>query len=51
MMFPYPVRSVSWHPAQHLLAVSMVGHGAAVILYTGDRERFVCDLLLCECDA
>jgi hypothetical protein len=24
MMFPYPVRSLSWHPQQHLLAVAMV---------------------------
>ena len=40
MMFPYPVRSLSWHPSQHLLAVSMVGQGAAVILYAGDRERY-----------
>lgn len=24
-MFPYPIRSISWHPAQHLLAVAMVG--------------------------
>ena len=23
-MFPYPVRALSWHPTQHLLAVCMV---------------------------
>jgi len=38
MMFPYPVRAISWHPTQHLLAVAMVGLGAAVVLYAGDRE-------------
>ncbi|KAJ1420494.1 WD40-repeat-containing domain protein [Ochromonadaceae sp. CCMP2298] len=39
MMFPYPVRSISWHPSQHLLAVAMVGQGAAVAIYSGDREN------------
>lgn len=38
-MFPYPIRSLSWHPTQHLLAVAMVGHGAAVVVYSGDREN------------
>eukprot|EP00981_Chlorochromonas_danica_P009400 scaffold2646_cov184-Ochromonas_danica.AAC.3 len=36
LTFPYPVRSIAWHPNQHLLAVSMVGSGAAVVLYCID---------------
>jgi len=35
---PYPVRSISWHPEQHVMAVSMVGMGAAVVIYSGERE-------------
>ena len=35
---PYPVRALSWHPRQHMLAVAMVGPGAAVAIYTGERE-------------
>ncbi len=35
---PYPVRSISWHPSQHCVAVAMVGHGAAVAVYCGERE-------------
>lgn len=26
LTFPYPIRSVSWHPSQHLLAVAMVSY-------------------------
>jgi len=36
---PYPVRSISWHPQQHVMAVAMVGMGAAVVIYCGERER------------
>jgi len=39
LMFPFPIRSISWHPTQHLLAIAMVGHGAAVAVYTGDKEN------------
>ena len=35
---PFPVRSISWHPKQHVLAVAMVGLGAAVAIYSGERE-------------
>eukprot|EP00605_Chrysophyceae_sp_TOSAG23-4_P000238 GSChrysophyteH1.ASY1.ANO1.275.1 assembled CDS len=35
---PYPVRSISWHPTQHAIAVAMVGHGAAVVVYCGEKE-------------
>jgi hypothetical protein len=35
---PYPVRSISWHPEQHVMAVAMVGSGAAVVVYSGERE-------------
>jgi len=35
---PYPVRSISWHPEQHVMAVAMVGMGAAVVIYCGERE-------------
>lgn len=24
LTFPYPIRTIAWHPAQHLLAVAMV---------------------------
>ena len=37
-VLPYPVRSLSWHPRQHMVAVAMVGPGAAVAIYTGERE-------------
>lgn len=36
--FPYPVRSISWHPKQHLIAVAMVGPQAAVAIYATDKE-------------
>ena len=36
--FPYPIRSVAWHPRQHMLAVSMVGQGAAVVIYCAERD-------------
>lgn len=39
LTFPYPVRSLSWHPCQHLLAISMVGEGAAVALYCMDADK------------
>ncbi len=38
LTFAYPVRSVTWHPTQHLLAVAMLGPGAAVVLYTTDSS-------------
>lgn len=38
LTFAYPVRSVSWHPTQHLLAVAMLGPGAAVVLYSTDSS-------------
>jgi WD40 repeat protein len=38
IVFPYPVRSISWHPKQHMIAVSMVGEGAAVSIYYAQRE-------------
>lgn len=38
IVFPYPIRSISWHPKQHMIAVSMVGEGAAVSLYYAQRE-------------
>lgn len=38
LTFPYPIRSIAWHPSQHLIAVSMVGPGAAVVLYSTDRS-------------
>lgn len=41
LMFPFPIRSISWHPTQHLLAIAMVGHGAAVAVYAGDKENII----------
>lgn len=41
MIFPFPIRSISWHPTQHLLAIAMVGHGAAVAVYAGDKENII----------
>jgi hypothetical protein len=38
LTFAYPVRGVSWHPTQHLIAVAMLGPGAAVVLYTTDSS-------------
>ena len=38
LMLPYAVRSISWHPKQHVVAVAMAGPGAAVALYCGQRE-------------
>jgi WD40 repeat protein len=38
IIFPYPVRSVSWHPKQHVIAVGMVGQGSAVAVYAAHRE-------------
>lgn len=32
-------RSVTWHPKQHMLAVAMVGHGAAVSIYCANKAR------------
>ncbi len=37
--FPYPVRSISWHPKQHVLAVATQGERAAVIIYVGSKEE------------
>jgi len=41
LIFPFPIRSISWHPTQHLLAIAMVGHGAAVAVYAGDKENII----------
>jgi hypothetical protein len=32
-------RSISWHPTQHVMAVAMVGHGAAVGIYCANKAR------------
>ena len=38
IIFPYPIRGISWHPKQHLIAVSSVGVGASLCIYGADRE-------------
>lgn len=38
LLLPFAVRSISWHPKQHVMAVAMIGSGAAVALYSGQRE-------------
>jgi hypothetical protein len=38
LLLPFAVRSISWHPKQHVMAVAMLGSGAAVALYSGQRE-------------
>jgi len=44
MMFPYPVRSVTWHPSQHLLAVAMVslGYGQHLSQFSHSLSLFAC---------
>jgi hypothetical protein len=36
---PFIPRSISWHPKQHVMAVAMVGHGAAVGVYCANKAR------------
>ena len=38
LLLPYAVRSLSWHPKQHVLAVAIAGPGASVVIYCGQRE-------------
>lgn len=35
--FPYPIRSIAWHPRQHLIAVGSVGVGASLCIYSAER--------------
>mmetsp|Transcript_2505 Transcript_2505/g.3848 ORF Transcript_2505/g.3848 Transcript_2505/m.3848 type:complete len:1065 (+) Transcript_2505:68-3262(+) len=37
--YPYLPRCVSWHPSQHMMAVAMVGCGAAVGIYCANKDR------------
>lgn len=37
--YPYPVRSISWHPKQHALAVAFMGEQAAVVIYAGMKDK------------
>ena len=37
--YSYIPRSVAWHPKQHMLAVAMVGQGAAVSIYCANKAR------------
>lgn len=39
---PYPVRSIAWHPKQHVVAVAMVGTGACVSIFCADRGASTC---------
>lgn len=34
-----PIRSIAWHPHQHVVAVATVGTNAALSIYCGERER------------
>jgi len=45
VVLPYPVRGVSWHPKQHVVAVAMVGPGACVAVFGGERGKLVAWLL------
>ena len=36
---PSPIRSIAWHPRQHVVAVASIGIGAPVSVYCGERER------------
>jgi len=38
LLFPFPIRCITWHPRQHLLALAAVGEQAAVGLYCTDKE-------------
>ena len=40
VVLPYPVRAMSWHPRQHVVAVAMVGPGACVAVFGGERGKF-----------
>jgi hypothetical protein len=37
--YPFLPRSISWHPSQHMVAISMVGPGAAVGIYCANKAR------------
>lgn len=36
--FPYLIRSVTWHPTQHMIAVSSLGPNAAVMVFYTEKE-------------
>jgi hypothetical protein len=44
--YPFLPRSISWHPSQHMIAISMVGPGAAIGIYSANKPRSVPDLSL-----
>ena len=46
---PYPVRSMSWHPSQHMVAVAMAGHGASVAVYCAEKVCRSCRNLCLLC--
>ena len=43
---PFAVRSISWHPRQHVVAVAMVGPGAGVNVFCGERGALSLSFLL-----
>jgi len=37
-VFPHMIRSISWHPSQHMIAVSSLGPNAAVMVFYTEKE-------------
>lgn len=37
--FPYPIRSCSWHPNQHMIAIASVGPEASLLLFCAEKEN------------
>jgi len=42
VVLPFSVRSLSWHPKQHMVAVAMLGSNASLLLYVAEKESIRC---------
>jgi hypothetical protein len=37
-IFPFPVRSVSWHPTEHMIAIAIQGDDASIYIYVAENS-------------
>lgn len=37
----HPVRSIAWHPKQHMVAVAVAGTGSAVMVFCANKDKYI----------